>query len=214
MSTTTTSVIEVFADIWCPFTHVGLRAIDEERVRTGRTDVAIRVRAWPLELVNGVPLDPAVTKAHADELREQVAPELFRQLDVDRFPTSTLDALALANRAYRTDLHVGERVSFALRDALFEQGRDVSDPETLEVLEHDFGVVTPDESDRAAVLADRDEGKRRGVLGSPHFFCGDTDVFCPALDITKDSIDGLSIVRDVSRLTQFLVECLAGSDPA
>jgi predicted DsbA family dithiol-disulfide isomerase len=214
MSTTTTSVIEVFADIWCPFTHVGLRAIDEERVRTGRTDVAIRVRAWPLELVNGVPLDPAVTKAHADELREQVAPELFRQLDVDRFPTSTLDALALANRAYRTDLHVGERVSFALRDALFEQGRDVSDPETLEVLEHDFGVVTPDESDRAAVVADWHEGQRRGVLGSPHFFCGDTDVFCPALDITKDSIDGLSIVRDVSRLTQFLVECLAGSDPA
>jgi hypothetical protein len=75
-------------------------------------------------------------------------------------------------------------------------------------------VVTPDESDRAAVVADWHEGQRRGVLGSPHFFCGDTDVFCPALDITKDSIDGLSIVRDVSRLTQFLVECLAGSDPA
>jgi predicted DsbA family dithiol-disulfide isomerase len=214
MSTTTTPVIEVFADIWCPFTHVGLRAIDEARVRTGRTDVAIRVRAWPLELVNGVPLDPAVTKAHADELREQVAPELFRQLDVDRFPSSTLDALALANRAYRTDLHVGERVSFALRDALFEQGRDISDPETLEVLAHDFGVVTPDESDHAAVVADWHEGQRRGVLGSPHFFCGDTDVFCPALDITKDPIDGLSIVRDVSRLTQFLGECLAGSDPA
>ncbi len=55
----------------------------------------------------------------------------------------------------------------------------------------------PDESDRAAVLADWHEGQRRGVLGSPHFFCGDTDVFCPSLDITKDPVEGLSVVRDV-----------------
>ena len=155
-----------------------------------------------------------MTKSHADELREQVAPQLFRKLEVNRFPTSTLGALALANRAYRADLHLGERVSFALRDALFEQGRDISDPAVLEHLANDFGVVTPDSSDRAAVIADWHEGQRRGVLGSPHFFCGDTDVFCPTLDITKDPIEGLSVVRDVSRLMQFLTECLAGSDPA
>ena len=141
--------------------------------------MAIRVRAWPLELVNGTPLDPAATQEHAEDLREQVAPELFGHLDVDRFPTSTLEALALANRAYRTGLQVGERVSFALRDALFEEGRDISDPVTLEYLAHDLGVAPPDGSDRAAVLADWDEGRRRGVLGSPHFFCGDSAVFCP-----------------------------------
>src|SRR5208283_2653341 len=101
-----------------------------------------------------------------------------RRLDVDRFPRSTLGALALANRAYRTDLQCGERVSFALRNALFEEGRDISDPATLEILAHDLGVVRPDDSDRAAVVADWHEGQRRGVLGSPHFFCGDTDVFC------------------------------------
>ena len=126
MSTTPGPTIEVFADIWCPFAHVGLRAIEEQCVRTGRADVAIWVRGWPLELVNGAPLDPTVTWEHAENLREQVAPKLFRHLDVDRFPSSTLDALALANRAYRTDLQVGERVSFALRDALFEEGRDIS----------------------------------------------------------------------------------------
>ena len=126
MNTTPGPTIEVFADIWCPFTHVGLRTIEEQRARTGRTDVAIWVRAWPLELVNGAPLDPTVTWEHADDLRAQVAPNLFRHLDVDRFPSSTLDALALANRAYRTDLQVGERMSFALRDALFEEGRDIS----------------------------------------------------------------------------------------
>jgi predicted DsbA family dithiol-disulfide isomerase len=209
MSATTGPVIEVFADVWCPFAHVGLRAIEDERARTGRIDVAIWVRAWPLELVNGVSLDPKVMEKHAEELREQVAPNLFRHLDVDRFPRSTLDALALANRAYRTDLQVGERVSFALRDALFEEGRDISDPATLEHLAHDLGVVMSDEADRADVVADWHKGGRRGVLGSPHFFCGDNDVFCPALDITKDPVEGVSIVRDVSRLTEFLARCVA-----
>ncbi len=214
MSKMTTPVIEVFADIWCPFAHVGLRAIEEQRARTGRTDVAIWVRAWPLELVNGLPLDPAVTKAHADDLREQVAPDLFRHLEVDRFPSSTLDALALANRAYRADLQVGERVSFALRDALFEEGRDISDPVTLEDLARDLGVAMPDEPDRADVESDWHEGGRRGVLGSPHFFCGDTDVFCPSLDITEDPVEGVMIVKDVSRLTEFLERCLARPGPA
>ncbi|MGA2931126.1 MAG: DsbA family protein [Acidimicrobiales bacterium] len=214
MSTTPGPTIEVFADIWCPFAHVGLRAIEEQCVRTGRSDVAIWVRAWPLELVNGGPLDPTVTWEHAENLQEQVAPKLFRHLDVDRFPSSTLDALALANRAYRTDLQVGERVSFALRDALFEEGRDISRRATLESLASDLGVVMPDESDRAGVVADWHEGVRRGVLGSPHFFCGDTDAFCPSLDITKDPLQGVSIVKDASRLTEFLARCLAQPGPA
>ncbi len=208
MSTKPDSIIEVFADIWCPFTHVGLRAIDEQRTRTGRTDVAIWVRAWPLELVNGAPLDPAVTKEHADDLREQVAPNLFRHLDLDRFPHSTLDALALANRAYRGGLELGEQMSFALRNALFEEGRDISDPVTLEHLAGEFGVDMPDESDRTDVVADWHAGDERGVLGSPHFFCGEADMFCPSLEITKDPERGVSIVRDASRLSQFLERCL------
>jgi predicted DsbA family dithiol-disulfide isomerase len=214
MSTSTAPVIEVFADIWCPFAHVGLRAIEEQRARTGRSDVVIEVRAWPLELVNGAPLDPDVTKEHADDLRAQVAPDLFRNLDVDRFPTSTLEALALVHRAYRTEFQVGERVSFALRDALFEEGQDISDPVVLEYLAHDLGVVTPDESDRTGVVADWHEGQQRGVLGSPHFFCGGADVFCPSLDITKDPVEGAAIVRDVSRLTKFLERCLLRPGPS
>jgi predicted DsbA family dithiol-disulfide isomerase len=209
MSAADIPTIEVFADIWCPFTHVGLRAIDEQRTRAGRSDVAIRVRAWPLELVNGAPLDPLVTKEHADDLQRQVAPTLFRHLDLDRFPRSTLDALALANRAYRTDLTTGERMSFALRDALFEEGRDISDLVVLENLAAEYAVKRPDESDHTAVVADWHEGVRRGVLGSPHFFCGGDDVFCPSLDITKDPAHGVSIVRDASRLTAFLERCLA-----
>lgn len=211
MSTRTEAVIEVFADIWCPFAHVGLRAIEEQRRRSDREDMVIWVRAWPLELVNGAPLDPTVTWEHAEDLRNQVAPDQFRHLDVDHFPTSTLEALALADRAYRTGLQVGERMSFALRDALFEEGRDISDPAILRYLADELGVAMPDGSDRTAVIADWDEGKRRGVLGSPHLFCGDVDAFCPSLDITKDPVAGLSVVRDTSGLTTFLDQCFARS---
>ena len=143
-----------------------------------------------------------------------MAPDLFAHLDVDRFPSSTLEALALANRAYRTDFEVGERVSFVLRDALFEEGRDISDPVTLEELARGLGVAMPDETDRADVVADWHEGGRRGVLGSPHFFCGDTDMFCPSLDITKDPAEGVMIVKDVSRLSDFLERCLTRPGPA
>jgi predicted DsbA family dithiol-disulfide isomerase len=203
-----TTVIEVFADIWCPFAHVGLRTVDDLRAQTGRTDVAIHVRAWPLELVNGAPLDPATTAEHAEELRAQVAPDLFAHLDTGRFPRSTLEALALAERAYRADAATGERVSFALRDALFEEGRDISDPGTLERLALDLGVTLPDASDRAAVLADWHEGQRRGVQGSPHFFCGSDDAFCPSLTITRDD-GGVAITRDAAHLAAFLDRCLA-----
>ena len=213
MSTTPGPTIEVFADIWCPFTHVGLRAIQEQRARSGRTDVAIWVRAWPLELVNGAPLDPTVTWEHAADLRDEVAPELFRHLDVDRFPSSTLDALALANRAYRSGLQVGERMTSRSEMPSSKRGGTSRIAFVLESLASDLGVVMPDESDRAGVLADWHEGVRRGVLGSPHFFCGGTDVFCPSLDITKDPIEGVSIVRDASRLTEFLTRCLAQPDP-
>ena len=84
----------------------------------------------------------------------------------------------------------------------------------LESLASDLGVVMPDESDLAGVLAERHEGVRRGVLGSPHFFCGGTDVSRPSLDITTDPIEGVSIVRDASRLTELLARCLAQPGPA
>jgi hypothetical protein len=38
-------VLEVFADVWVPFTHVVLRRLVEQRARLGRDDVVVRVRA-------------------------------------------------------------------------------------------------------------------------------------------------------------------------
>jgi len=200
--------IEVFADIWCPFTHVGLRALAQERARRGRTDVAVWVRAWPLELVNGAPMDGHHAAERAAALRAQVAPTLFTDTVPERFPSTTLPALALVNRAYRIDHHLGERASFAVRDALFEHGTDIADPRVLQALADDLAVGMPDDDDHQRVLFDYEEGRQRGVVGSPHFFAGGESAFCPALQISRDDHDEFVIVADRDRLTAFIDRCL------
>ena len=55
------NVIEVYADVWCPFAYVGLLCVVERRAQLEREDVFLNIRAWPLELVNGAPLDPEAT---------------------------------------------------------------------------------------------------------------------------------------------------------
>lgn len=95
------TVIEIFGDIYCPFTHAGLRMLDARRRDEGR-DFRRWIRSWPLELVNGEPLDPP------------------------------------------TDRHL------------------------------------------ALVGAEWEQGRARGVEGSPHVFVGDWSRFCPTLDVRHE----------------------------
>jgi predicted DsbA family dithiol-disulfide isomerase len=178
------STIEVFADVRCPFTHVGLRRLLERRAERGHTDVAIRVRAWPLELVNDEPLDPIMIGEEIAALRAQVAPDLFNGFDPNHFAATSIPALMLAAAGYEHSLAAGEQISLALRDALFERGADISDPDVVARLAAATGIDVPLASMRAQILADWHEGQRRGVIGSPHFFRGDKGVFCPSLDIS------------------------------
>jgi len=201
------TVIEVFADIWCPFAHVGMHTLVRRRKQLGRDDVGLRIRAWPLELVNGAPLDAGTTAAHVEDLRSQVAADLFAHFDPDHFPTTTLPALGVAAAAYRRDEATGEAVSLALRDALFEQGRDISRPAVLAELAAEYGVDGYGPDDDEAVLADWREGRSRCVKGSPHFFCAELDAFCPSLDISRDEHGHLILGPNIERLNAFLAEC-------
>ena len=81
-----TTVIEVFADVACPFTHVGLRRFADRRAELGRHDVTLRVRAWPLEVVNGQPLDPRFIAEEIEDIRQQVAPSTVRRLHRSGLP--------------------------------------------------------------------------------------------------------------------------------
>lgn len=198
------AVVEVFADVWCPFTHVGLRRLVERRAAAGG-DFQLVIRAWPLELVNGEPLAADFVAEEIEALREQVAFDLFGGFDVASFPTTSLPALELAAVAYERDVATGERVSLALRDALFEQSRDIGDPAVLGEIAAGAGLSVEDRAD--AVRHDWDEGRARGVEGSPHFFIGDDGFFCPALDIQR--VDGhLRIDADPAEFDRFVDRCL------
>jgi hypothetical protein len=102
-------VIEVFADVSCPFTHVELRRLVARRAAEGHATPVLVVRAWPLELVNGQPLDPGFVAEEVGALREQVAPDLFAGFDPAAFPVTSIPALALAHAAYAVDAPTGER---------------------------------------------------------------------------------------------------------
>ncbi|HEX4819170.1 MAG TPA: DsbA family protein [Acidimicrobiales bacterium] len=204
---TSPRVIEVFADVRCPFAHVGLRRIVSEREARG-VSVPLWVRAWPLELVNAAPLDPVLIAEEIDALRSQVARELFAGFDVATFSATSLPAMALTAGAYAIRPEVGERVALALRWALFEEGRDISTPAVLLDIAESAGMGLPHNCEQDRVRDDLAEGRDRGVIGSPHFFIGDADYFCPTLDITHS--DGrLLVARDRTTFLEMIDKAFA-----
>ncbi|HUY64178.1 MAG TPA: DsbA family protein [Acidimicrobiales bacterium] len=202
------AVIEVFADVLCPFAHAGLRKMVVERANRRRTDVVLRIRAWPLEQVNGAPLEAATVGEEIEALRSSVAPDLFAGFDTATFPQTSLPALAQTHAAYRAGLEVGERVALALRDAVFERGVDLSDPGICRDVVAGFGVGAPTDADVAAVAQDREEGAARGVEGSPYFFVAGRGFFCPSLEIHHDA-EGFHVGVDEVVLEQFFARCFA-----
>ncbi len=189
--------LEVFADVLCPFTHVGLRAIIDRRSARGLTEPRLRIRAWPLELINGKPLDPHDIGMEINALRASVRPDLFAGFSVDTFPGTSMAAFALTAAADRAgDPVLVEEVGLALRYAVFEEGLDIGRPEVVEAIAGRFGLEPLDsDATSAAVHADWDEGRSRGVVGSPHFFAaGGRSWFCPSLAISHDDADNFVIV--------------------
>jgi hypothetical protein len=88
------------------------------------------------------------------------------------------------------------------------RGEDIGDPAVLDHLRFDLALGPPHPSARRHVLADWAEGRRRGVVGSPHFFVGDDSFFCPTLQI--DRRDGRRYIRiDSKRFDEFFARCSA-----
>jgi len=191
--------VEVFAEIVCPFTHVGLQRFVAERT-SRRAGVAIRVRAWPLEWVNGHPQDPDMLSKEIAALRATVAPDLFTGFDAALVPRTSIPAFGLAGAAYDRGDASGEAVSLELRRAVFERGEDVSEDEVLDRIGAPFGIGATDaHAATDGVRADWEEGKARGVTGSPHFFTDGTGWFCPALSIRHEGDEYLVHVDEPAR---------------
>lgn len=201
----TRAAVDVFADVTCPFAHVGLRRFIVRREELGVSRPILRVRAWPLEFVNGAALEPSVVARHVDELREQVAPDLFRGFNPDVVPVSSMPMLELAAAAYELDDSAGERVSLLVRDALFEQGLDLTMPAVLAEIAANEGIIWAGDAGRI-VRHDYEEGKRRGVRGSPEFYLDGRGWYCPSLQIERIG-SALRIEPDVETIQAFLAAC-------
>ncbi|MFN3215759.1 MAG: hypothetical protein ACE367_04625 [Acidimicrobiales bacterium] len=95
----------------------------------------------------------------------------------------------------------GERISLALRDALFEEGRDIGRGDVLADLAETEGLALVDGDER--VRSSWETGLGRGVVGSPHFFTAGGGFFCPALHIER--VDGhLRIAPDHDAFEAFV----------
>lgn len=197
-----TTSIEVFADITCPFAHVGFRRFVGERAARSRVDVQLHVRAWPLEPLNGEPVDGVQVAPKVAALRSSVAPDLFRGFDAAAYPRTSIPALRVVHGAYKRSVAEGERISLLVRNALFEEGRDISDPEVLRDLWPDADAEFHP-SEPGPEVADWVEGQRRGVKGSPHYFVHDEDFYCPSLTIEHDG-DDLEINFDQAGFDAFV----------
>jgi predicted DsbA family dithiol-disulfide isomerase len=194
--------VEVFADITCPFTHVGLKQV-VRHVAEMESPIDVVVRAWPLEWVNGAPLDVAAVVVKAGALTEQLGVDDFSGLRADRWPSSTIPALNLAASAYERDPATGLAVSVELRSALFEHGVDIADPDALALIAAAHHLPAPVDAPTDAVERDYRDGQDRGVQGSPHFFVGNDAFFCPALDLGHDADGHLTARFDSAMLADF-----------
>ncbi len=79
-------------------------------------------------------------------------------------------------------------------------------PDVLARIASDQGVVFPSADTDRLVRHDYEEGKRRGVRGSPEFFLDGHGWYCPSLRI--DKVGGaLRIQPDVEQVQAFLAAC-------
>jgi len=204
--------VEVFADITCPFTHVGLKRVVAQLDALDRP-TPITVRAWPLEWVNGVPLAADAVATKAAVLTEQLEVSDFTGFDPVQWPASTVPALNLAAMAYTIGSTTGLAVSLELRSALFEHGRDVGDPDVLADIARTHGIdgYVYQEAPRAEVAADYELGQQLGVKGSPEFRAGGAAFFCPALTLGHDDAGELLADFDPMGLQQFISQVTANS---
>lgn len=196
------TTVEVFADIMCPFAHVGIHQMLEQRLERRGSTPHLWIRAWPLEWINDSAMDTAVLGDEIAALRATVAPELFTGFDPATFPTTAMLAFAVTAAGYRLGSAVGEAVSIDLRNRLWEHGEDIADEGVLADV-CDFHGVEVTEADRASVQSDHDDGVAREVVGSPHFFAGGTGFFCPAFVVSRDDA-GFHVAPDPSRFAAFI----------
>jgi predicted DsbA family dithiol-disulfide isomerase len=212
-------VLTVFSDLHCPWAYV--LSIRLRRARTGVDRPPVAWRCWPLELVNerGTSWD---TLSQEIPVLAQLEPDHFSRPRRETWPSTLLPAMeALKVAGDLGGPRTADRFDELARRAFFLERRDLSLRPTLADLAAEAGLdrdAFVDAFDgggyRRSVVADWQEGRRRGVEGSPHVFLPDgSAVFNPGVG-GIDWVRGIPVPREVDEgAVANLVTAAVGAPP-
>jgi predicted DsbA family dithiol-disulfide isomerase len=195
-------VLTVFSDLHCPWAYVF--SIRLRRARAGVGQPPVAWRCWPLELVNerGTPWD---SLSQEIPVLTQLEPDHFAPPRRETWPSTLLPAMeALKVAGELGGPQAADRFDEVARRAFFLDRRDLSIRPTLLDLaagagldREAFQVAFDGGGHRRGVIADWQEGRRRGVEGSPHAFLPDgSAVFNPGIG-KIDWFHGIPVPREV-----------------
>lgn len=184
--------VDIWSDIACPWCYIGKRRFEEAvgEFQRRNPEVEVEVESHSFELAPDTPEDFEGSEIdflvkHKGMPREQVEDMLGQMTSLAALDNITFnfDTLRHANtrRAHRV-LHLAKSQGLQsemlerLFKAYFEEGKQVSDPETLAALGEDIGLdadevrdAFDDESLGDAVDADITRARMLGVNGVPFF---------------------------------------------
>ena len=171
-------MLTVFSDLHCPWAYVF--SIRLRRARTAVGEPPVAWRCWPLELVNdrGTPWE---TLSQEIPVLTQLEPDHLAPPRRQTWPSTLLPAMeALKVAGELGGPEAADRYDEAARRAFFLDRRDLSIRPTLAEIAAETGLDRARFLDafdggghRRSVVADWEEGRRRGVEGSPQVFLPD-----------------------------------------
>jgi predicted DsbA family dithiol-disulfide isomerase len=213
-------VLTVFSDLHCPWAYVFSIRLRRARARADQPPVAWR--CWPLELVNDRGTSWKTLSQEIPVLA-QLEPDHFSAPSRETWPSTLLPAMeALKVAGVLGGARAADRFDEAARRAFFLDRRDLSIRPTLADLAAETGLDRASFLDafdggrhRRDVIADWEEGRRRGVEGSPHAFLPDgTAVFNPGIGAI-DWVRGIPVPRQVDEraIADLLDQATAPSPP-
>jgi predicted DsbA family dithiol-disulfide isomerase len=177
--------IDFVADLACPWCFLGLVRLD--RARAMRPDFPVRVRWRPFLLNPQLPPDGMDRAAYVRRKFGGNATAVYRRVEESggadgvTFAFDRMPRTPNTTRAHRLILFAEERGAAdamirALFRALFQEGRDVGEPEVLAALAEQVGLDRDEVGDFLAgdhlareVVAAHQQAERAGIRGVPVF---------------------------------------------
>lgn len=176
--------ITLWGDVTCPWATLAVIRLYDTRRRLGmEDDVAVDVKAFPLELFNGRTTPRLIVDAEIAAVGA-LAPDFGWQIwqgELETYPGTVLLALEAVQAAKAQSLRASEQLDLALRRGFFAESRNVGSRHDILDLARTCDAVDvtaltealDDGRARRTVIDQWREAERGDVSGSPHVFLAD-----------------------------------------